>query len=67
MKITELRKNNLADLKTNLLNYKKEALNLRFQRASGELTKISRIREVRKTIAKIMTVINELNMTKGIK
>ena len=56
-----------ADLKTktddqlseDLLQLKKEQYNLRFQSATGQLEKPSRIREVRRTIARIQTLQNE--------
>ena len=38
-----------------ILNLKKEQFNLRFQRASGQLEKPSRVREVRRTIARLKT------------
>ena len=44
-------------LKDRLLQLKKEQFNLRFQRASGQLEKTSRIGEVRKDIARIKTVL----------
>ncbi len=61
MKIVEIRGKTVDELKQLLLNLKKEALNLRFQRASGELEKTSRIRDVRKDIAKINTILSEVS------
>jgi large subunit ribosomal protein L29 len=54
----------LSDLKTmsgdqlgdELLNLKKEQFNLRFQRATGQLENTSRVREVRKDIARVKTL-----------
>ena len=54
----------LSDLKTmtpdqlqdELLNLKKEQFNLRFQRATGQLENTSRVREVRKDIARVRTL-----------
>ena len=54
----------LGDLKTmtpdqlqdELLNLKKEQFNLRFQRATGQLENTSRVREVRKDIARVRTM-----------
>ncbi|MEK7266230.1 MAG: 50S ribosomal protein L29 [Pseudomonadota bacterium] len=46
-------------LKDTLLQLKKEQFNLRFQRASGQLEKTSRIGEVRKDIARIKTVMRQ--------
>jgi len=46
-------------LETELGELKREAFNLRFQSATNQLEKPSRIREVRRTIAKIKTLQNE--------
>jgi len=59
MKISELRGKDAEELKEILLNTKKEAFNLRFQKSTGELEKTSRIKEVRKTIARIETLLTE--------
>lgn len=45
------------DLKADLLALKKEQFNLRFQRASGQLENTARMREVRRDIARIKTVL----------
>lgn len=59
MKIKELRTKKEADLKKSLLDFKKELFNLRFQKVSGELTKTHRIRYIRRSVAKINTLLNE--------
>ena len=46
-------------LKSKLLELKKEQFNLRFQKASGQLEKTSRIGEVRKDIARVKTILRE--------
>ena len=43
-------------LSDELLNLKKEQFNLRFQRATGQLENTSRVREVRKDIARVRTL-----------
>ncbi len=48
-----------AELKEELVAAKKELFNLRFQNATNQLDNTSRIREVRKNIARIQTVITE--------
>jgi len=48
-----------ARLKDELLSLKKEQFNLRFQQATGQLEKSSRIREVRRAIARVQTVLRE--------
>ena len=46
-------------LQTQLTDLKREAFNLRFQAATNQLEKPSRVREVRRTIARIKTLQNE--------
>ena len=58
-KTVELRKYDIVKLKQTLVTLRKESLNLRFQKSSGQLDKTSRIKLVRKQIAKIKTIINE--------
>lgn len=58
MKSAELRGKTDDELKALLLEQKKEAFNLRFQKTSGELENTARIREVRKTVARIKTLLN---------
>lgn len=58
MKATELRTKSEDELKDSLLGLRKEAFNLRFQRASGQLENTARIREVRRDIARIKTVLH---------
>ena len=59
MKIAELRGKTEDELRTLLANSRKEAFNLRFQQSSGIVEKTSRIREVRKTIARLQTLLNQ--------
>ncbi|HEX6103568.1 MAG TPA: 50S ribosomal protein L29 [Alphaproteobacteria bacterium] len=58
MKAEELRGKSPDELKTQLLELKKEAFNLRFQRASGQLENTARVRQVRRDIARIKTILN---------
>ena len=46
-------------LKNQLVDLKKEAFNLRFQQASGQLQNTARVRQVRRDIARIRTVLKE--------
>ncbi len=57
MKAEELRGKTQDQLKEQLLELKKEQFNLRFQKASGQLENTSRVREVRRDIARIKTVL----------
>ena len=56
MKAEELRAMTPDQLDEQLGRLKKEQFNLRFQRASGQLENTSRVREVRRDIARIKTV-----------
>ena len=56
MKAQELKEKSPEQLREQLLSLKKEAFNLRFQQATGQLEKSSRINEVRKDIARIKTI-----------
>ncbi len=57
MKAADLRTKSVDELKTELMALKKEALNLRFQKASGQLENTVRVRQVRRDIARILTVL----------
>jgi large subunit ribosomal protein L29 len=59
MKAGELRTKSEDELKESLLGLRKEAFNLRFQRASGQLENTARIREVRRDTARIKTVLRQ--------
>ena len=59
MKIADIRGKTADQLNDELTNLRKEQFNLRFQRASGQLENVARIRVVRRDIAKIMTVLAE--------
>jgi large subunit ribosomal protein L29 len=56
MKAKEVRELTLDQLDDQLLALKKEQFNLRFQRASGQLENTSRVRAVRRDIARIKTI-----------
>jgi len=55
----ELREKNTEALSIELVNAKKELFNLRFQNATNQLDNTARIREVRKNIARILTIITQ--------
>lgn len=59
MKAQELRDKTPDELRTQLEALKKEAFNLRFQKATAQLENTARIRTVRRDIARVMTVLNE--------
>jgi large subunit ribosomal protein L29 len=59
MKANDLRAKTRDDLKAELVSLKKESFNLRFQKASGQLENPARIRQVRRDIARIHSVLNQ--------
>ena len=59
MKAADVRAKSTDELKTELVALKKEAFNLRFQAASGQLENTARVRHVRRDIARIQTVLNQ--------
>ena len=59
MKAEDLRSKTLDELNAQLTDLRKESFNLRFQRASGQLANSARVREVRREIARINTILNE--------
>jgi large subunit ribosomal protein L29 len=58
MEFVELSSKSPDELKELLENHRRERFNLRFQKASGELEKTHRMRIVRRTIARIQTMLN---------
>ena len=58
-KISDLKTKSDDELSGELVNLKKEQFNLRFQAATNQLEKPSRVREVRRTIAQIKTLQTE--------
>ena len=57
--VKELRGKSVEELNQELVAAKKELFNLRFQNATNQLDNTSRIKEVRKNIARIQTMITE--------
>ena len=55
--VSDLRAKSVAELNEELVAAKKELFNLRFQNATNQLDNTSRIKEVRKNIARIQTVL----------
>ena len=58
MKITEIVDKSAEELRDELVKFKKEAFNLRFQKAGGQLENTARVRFVRRSIAQILTILN---------
>jgi large subunit ribosomal protein L29 len=59
MKASEVRRKSGDELREQLLQLKKEQFNLRFQRATGQLENTNRMREVRRDIARLKTILAE--------
>lgn len=64
MKVNEIRNLTTEEINKKIEESKEELFNLRFQQASGNLEKPSRIRELRKTVARLKTILNEREMNK---
>lgn len=59
MKSADLRHKSEDELKGELIGLRKEAFNLRFQRATGQLENTARVGQVRRDIARIKTILTE--------
>ncbi len=59
MKVAEIRELSTEEIEKKLVETKEELFNLRFQQATGNLEKPSRIRELRHTVARMKTVLKE--------
>ena len=65
MKTSEVRDLSADQLKEKLTELKREQFNLRVQQATGQLENTNRRRQVRRDIAKVMTIINEHNVAQA--
>ncbi|MGF1632007.1 MAG: 50S ribosomal protein L29 [Kiloniellaceae bacterium] len=59
MKAEDLRTKSADELKDSLVGLRKEKFNLRFQQASGQLENTARVRQVRRDIARIKTILRD--------
>lgn len=59
MNADELRQKTPDQLRDQLVALKKEAFNLRFQKATSQLENTARIRQVRRDVARVKTVLNQ--------
>jgi large subunit ribosomal protein L29 len=59
MNAADLRAKTPEELREELVNLKKEQFNLRFQAASGQLENTARVREIRRDIARINTILGQ--------
>jgi large subunit ribosomal protein L29 len=63
--LESLKDKSVEELNVELVNTKKELFNLRFQNATNQLDNTARINEVRKNIARILTVMSQLSWPDG--
>ena len=59
MKVKEIREMTTEEINKKIVDAKQELFNLRFQQATGNLEKPSRIRDLRHTVARMKTVLRE--------
>ena len=59
MKVSEIRLMAVAEIRTRLIDARKDYMNLRFQAVSGQLTDTSKLKEARRLIARYETILNE--------
>jgi large subunit ribosomal protein L29 len=59
MKATELKEKSVEELNTELLNLLREQFNLRMQASTGQLEKTDQMRKVRRTIARVKTILTQ--------
>jgi len=59
MKASELRNKSVEELRQELLELRREQFNLRMQQATGQLAKPHLVRQVRRNIARVKTVLNQ--------
>jgi large subunit ribosomal protein L29 len=59
MKAVEVRRKSVDELNEQLTQLRKERFNLRFQKATGQLEGTGRVRQVRRDIARVLTILGE--------
>ena len=65
MKASELRQKSKDELGALLLDLSRERFNLRMQKGTGQLTKPDQVRRVRRDVARIQTILNEMASAKS--
>ncbi|HLS23684.1 MAG TPA: 50S ribosomal protein L29 [Pseudogracilibacillus sp.] len=63
MKANEIRELTTAEIEQNIKEMKEELFNLRFQLATGQLENTARIKDVKRTIARLKTVVRERELS----
>ena len=59
MKVTEVREMGVEELERRVTETRRELFNLRFQHATGQLENTGQLKEVRKNIARLLTVLHQ--------
>ncbi len=65
MKVAEVRELDIDELERRLADTRRELFNLRFQHATGQLENTGQLTQVRKNIARILTVLNQKRQERG--
>jgi large subunit ribosomal protein L29 len=65
MKVADIRAMSVDQIDDEVLKLKKEQFNLRFQRATGQLENTARVREVRRDIARLKTIVRQKRTPKS--
>jgi large subunit ribosomal protein L29 len=65
MKAADLRSKSVEELNSELIALRREQFNLRMQQATGELTQVHQHGRVKKDIARVKTILNEVARTAG--
>jgi len=65
MKVKDIRELSTEEINKKILDMKEELFNLRFQQATGNLEKPSRLRDLRKTVARMKTILKEREMSEN--
>jgi len=63
VKAADLKGKTVDELRDSLLDLRKEQFNLRFQKASGQLENVARVRQVRRGIARIKALLRQAQQT----
>ena len=65
MKVAEVRELSLDELERRVAETRRELFNLRFQHATGQLENTGQLKEVRKNIARLLTVLTQKRQENG--
>ena len=65
MKVAEVRELDVEELQRRVAQARRELFNLRFQHATGQLENTGQLKEVRKNIARLLTVLNQKQQENG--